>query len=54
MMIFDFHCEHCGLTLEAFVKNHSEEQPKCPKCDHDMKRLIPAPTWKWANGRRGF
>ena len=55
VMIYDFHCKNCGLTLEAFVNNGSEDKPKCPKCDTEMVRLMPAPTWKWGGaGVRGF
>jgi len=53
--IFDFHCDNCGLTEEAFVNNDSKEEPLCPRCKRaKMRRLMPAPMWKWTAGVRGF
>ena len=59
--IYDYHCSKCGVLVHDcmvradFLDTDTEKDAtKCPDCNWQMTRLIPAPPWKWANGSRGF
>lgn len=52
--IYDYLCEICGFTHEAIIYHESDDKLKCPVCESEMIRLMPAPLWKWTAGCRGF
>jgi putative FmdB family regulatory protein len=49
MPIYEFYCRHCQepFTLIMTVKQHDEQQPKCPRCHEAReveKRIAPVHT----------
>lgn len=59
--IYDYLCGKCGtvakdsMVLASAIGTKAEQdQTKCPVCGNQMVRLMPAPTWKWTAGSRGF
>ena len=42
MIVFDYHCEHCGYDFEQFVRTPEEEVP-CSLCGLEATRHMPAP-----------
>jgi hypothetical protein len=59
--VYDYHCPFCGVMVRdcmvksEFLDTECEKQgTKCPDCDKQMNRLMPAPPWKWTAGARGF
>lgn len=32
MPIYEYKCQRCGASIEAIVRNRSDEPEKCPRC----------------------